>query len=38
MIAGGGEQMTLRAAARLADACNVGGDVATERHKFAWSL
>jgi F420-dependent oxidoreductase-like protein len=35
MIAGGGEQMTLRAVARLADACNVGGDVATARHKFA---
>jgi alkanesulfonate monooxygenase SsuD/methylene tetrahydromethanopterin reductase-like flavin-dependent oxidoreductase (luciferase family) len=35
MIAGGGEQMTLRAAARLADACNVGGDVATVKHKFA---
>jgi F420-dependent oxidoreductase-like protein len=35
MIAGGGEQMTLRAVARLADACNVGGDVATVRHKFA---
>ena len=28
MIAGGGEQMTLRAVARLADACNiVGGDI-----------
>ena len=26
MIAGGGEQLTLRAVARLADACNVGGD------------
>jgi alkanesulfonate monooxygenase SsuD/methylene tetrahydromethanopterin reductase-like flavin-dependent oxidoreductase (luciferase family) len=25
MIAGGGEQLTLRAVARLADACNVGG-------------
>src|SRR5262249_49405157 len=35
MIAGGGEQMTLRAVARLADACNVGGDVATVKHKFA---
>jgi F420-dependent oxidoreductase-like protein len=35
MIAGGGEQMTLRAVARLADACNVSGDVATVRHKFA---
>ena len=35
MIAGGGEQMTLRAVARLADSCNVGGDLATVRHKFA---
>lgn len=35
MIAGGGEQMTLRAVARLADACNIGGDLATVRHKFA---
>jgi F420-dependent oxidoreductase-like protein len=35
MIAGGGEQMTLRAVARLADACNVGGDLETVRHKFA---
>ena len=35
MIAGGGEQMTLRAVARLADACNVGGDLATVKHKFA---
>src|SRR5690348_7624048 len=39
MIAGGGEQMTLRAVARLGDACNiVGGDgkieVAEVRHKF----
>jgi F420-dependent oxidoreductase-like protein len=35
MIAGGGEQMTLRAVARLADACNiVDGDVAEVRHKF----
>jgi alkanesulfonate monooxygenase SsuD/methylene tetrahydromethanopterin reductase-like flavin-dependent oxidoreductase (luciferase family) len=40
MIAGGGEQMTLRAVARLADACNiVGGDIgkieiAEVRHKF----
>src|SRR3989454_7069708 len=32
MIAGGGEQMTLRAVARLADACNiVGGDIAEVR-------
>lgn len=36
LIAGGGEQMTLRAVARLADACNVvGGDVAEMRHKLA---
>jgi F420-dependent oxidoreductase-like protein len=35
MIAGGGEQMTLRAVARLADACNVGGDRTTVKHKFA---
>jgi F420-dependent oxidoreductase-like protein len=35
MIAGSGEQMTLRAVARLADACNiVDGDVAEIRHKF----
>ena len=36
MIAGAGEQMTLRAVARLADACNfVGGDLAEIRHKLA---
>jgi F420-dependent oxidoreductase-like protein len=36
MIAGGGEQLTLRAVARLADACNiVDGDVADVRHKLA---
>jgi len=35
MIAGGGEQMTLRAVARLGDACNVGGDLTTVKHKFA---
>jgi F420-dependent oxidoreductase-like protein len=34
MIAGGGEQMTLRAVARLADACNIGGDIATTKHKL----
>jgi alkanesulfonate monooxygenase SsuD/methylene tetrahydromethanopterin reductase-like flavin-dependent oxidoreductase (luciferase family) len=34
MIGGGGEQMTLRAVARLADACNVGGTPAVVRHKF----
>jgi F420-dependent oxidoreductase-like protein len=35
MIAGGGEQLTLRAVARLADACNVGGSPDAVRHKFA---
>jgi F420-dependent oxidoreductase-like protein len=35
LIAGGGEQLTLRAVARLADACNVGGDPQTVRHKLA---
>jgi F420-dependent oxidoreductase-like protein len=36
MIAGAGEQMTLRAVARLADACNiVGGDIAEIRHKLS---
>jgi len=35
MIAGGGEQLTLRAVARLADACNVGGDPETVKHKLA---
>jgi F420-dependent oxidoreductase-like protein len=36
LIAGGGEQMTLRAVARLADACNiVDGDIAEVRHKLA---
>jgi F420-dependent oxidoreductase-like protein len=35
MIAGGGEQLTLRAVARLADACNVGGDPDMVKHKYA---
>ena len=36
MIAGSGEQMTLRLVARLGDACNfVAGDVALTRHKLA---
>ena len=36
LIAGAGEQMTLRVVARLADACNiVDGDVAEVRHKLA---
>jgi alkanesulfonate monooxygenase SsuD/methylene tetrahydromethanopterin reductase-like flavin-dependent oxidoreductase (luciferase family) len=34
MIAGGGEHLTLRAVARLADACNVGGSPDAVRHKF----
>lgn len=34
MIAGGGEQLTLRAVARLADACNVGGEPDMVKHKF----
>jgi alkanesulfonate monooxygenase SsuD/methylene tetrahydromethanopterin reductase-like flavin-dependent oxidoreductase (luciferase family) len=34
MIAGGGEQLTLCAVARLADACNVGGDPETVKHKL----
>ena len=35
MVAGGGEQLTLRAVARLADACNVGGDPDMVRHKLS---
>jgi F420-dependent oxidoreductase-like protein len=36
MIAGAGEQITLRAVARLADACNiVDGEIAEVRHKLA---
>jgi F420-dependent oxidoreductase-like protein len=35
LIAGGGEQLTLRAVARLADACNIGGDPETVGHKLA---
>jgi F420-dependent oxidoreductase-like protein len=34
MIGGGGEQLTLRAVARHADACNVGGTPEQVRHKF----
>ncbi len=34
MIAGGGEQLTLRAVARLGNLCNVGGDLDTVKHKF----
>jgi F420-dependent oxidoreductase-like protein len=35
MIAGGGEQLTLRVVARLADACNVFGDPDEVKRKFA---
>jgi F420-dependent oxidoreductase-like protein len=34
MIGGGGEQLTLRAVARLADACNVGGSPDVVKHKY----
>jgi F420-dependent oxidoreductase-like protein len=34
MIAGGGEQLTLRAVARLGDLCNVGGDAEAVTHKL----
>ena len=34
MIGGGGEQLTLRAVARLADACNVGGTPDVVWHKY----
>ncbi|MBV9281788.1 MAG: LLM class F420-dependent oxidoreductase [Chloroflexi bacterium] len=33
-IGGGGERVTLRLVARWGDACNVGGDVETVRHKL----
>ncbi len=33
-IGGGGEQVTLRLVARFADACNIGGDPDTIRHKL----
>jgi F420-dependent oxidoreductase-like protein len=35
LIAGGGEELTLRAVARLADGCNLGGEPQTVRHKLA---
>src|SRR5262249_32239981 len=34
MVGGGGERKTLRLVARYADACNIGGDVETIRHKL----
>ena len=33
-IGGGGEKVTLRLVARWGDACNVGGDIETIKHKF----
>lgn len=33
-IGGGGEQVTLKLVAQYGDACNIGGDVATVRHKL----
>ena len=33
-IGGGGEKVTLKLVARYGDACNVGGDVDTIKHKF----
>jgi F420-dependent oxidoreductase-like protein len=35
LIAGGGEQVTLKLVAQYGDACNVNGDLATLEHKFA---
>jgi F420-dependent oxidoreductase-like protein len=35
LIGGGGEKVTLKLVAQYANACNVGGDIATIKHKFA---
>src|SRR5581483_10155917 len=35
LIAGGGEQVTLKLVAQYGDACNVSGDLATLEHKFS---
>jgi F420-dependent oxidoreductase-like protein len=35
LIAGGGEKVTLKLVAQYGDACNVNGDLATIKHKFA---
>lgn len=34
LIGGGGEQVTLKLVAQYGDACNVGGDLETIKHKF----
>src|ERR1700738_2840907 len=35
LIGGGGEKVTLKLVAQYGDACNVNGDIATIKHKFA---
>src|SRR5436305_6180998 len=35
LIGGGGEKVTLKLVAQYADACNIGGDIQTIRHKLA---
>lgn len=35
LIGGGGEKVTLKLVAQYGDACNVGGDIDTIKHKFA---
>src|SRR5947209_1559040 len=35
LIGGGGEKVTLKLVAQYADACNIGGDIPTIKHKFA---
>src|SRR5438094_10433974 len=35
LIGGGGEQVTLRVVAQYANACNIGGDIPTIKHKLA---
>jgi F420-dependent oxidoreductase-like protein len=34
LIGGGGEKVTLKLVAQYGDACNIGGDLATIKHKF----